>query len=290
MVRRARPVDDTARLPRRGPSSLRLRRGGRDSRTMLHCTNRCGRAGAAVTWFAARDRLTALHDFGGAPSGLRFRRGGRDSRTMLHCSEAVTVGEANPWAAPGQADCRGVRCRSPLRRVSGLQWAALRGRRPTRAKAVGALSQRWRVICRDGATTPSGAVSPDRPGAHPEGSSGGALPPAQGVQAFSGGTEPASTAEAAPSRARIVRRRGGSSSSTACWWSCRWGCSRSPVPPCGGCCTRGAVRTRWQRLVFGVEQLAHLGRSHCCYRLATNRMSSGTRSTRWLGSTTPSTR
>ena len=28
------------------------------------------------------------------------------------------------------------------------------------------------------------------PGAHPEGSSGGALPPAQGVQAFSGGTEP----------------------------------------------------------------------------------------------------
>ena len=33
-----------------------------------------------------------------------------------------------------------------------------------------------------------GAVSP--PGAHPEGSSGGALPPAQGVQAFSGGPEP----------------------------------------------------------------------------------------------------
>ena len=32
-----------------------------------------------------------------------------------------------------------------------------------------------------------GAVSP--PGAHPEGSSGGALPPAQGVQAFSGGAE-----------------------------------------------------------------------------------------------------
>ena len=33
-----------------------------------------------------------------------------------------------------------------------------------------------------------GAVSP--PGAHPEGSSGGALPPAEGVQAFSGGPEP----------------------------------------------------------------------------------------------------
>ncbi len=37
---------------------------------------------------------------------------------------------------------------------------------------------------------PSGAASTGTPGAHPEGSSGGALPPAQGVQAFSGGTEP----------------------------------------------------------------------------------------------------
>jgi cellulose synthase/poly-beta-1,6-N-acetylglucosamine synthase-like glycosyltransferase len=37
---------------------------------------------------------------------------------------------------------------------------------------------------------PPGAVAPGTAGAHPEGSSGGALPPAQGVQAFSGGTEP----------------------------------------------------------------------------------------------------
>jgi hypothetical protein len=27
---------------------------------MLHCTRLCGRAGAAVTWFAAYDRLTTL--------------------------------------------------------------------------------------------------------------------------------------------------------------------------------------------------------------------------------------
>ena len=117
VVRRARPVDNTARLDLdvdntarldpeihrsthdcaeartrlfphlRCPLSLRFRRGGRDSRTMLHCTKRCGRAGAAVTWFAAHDRLTALHDFGGGPLGLRFRRGGRDSRTMLHCTK-----------------------------------------------------------------------------------------------------------------------------------------------------------------------------------------------------------
>ena len=38
----------------------------------------------------------------------------------------------------------------------------------------------------------SGAGSPGAPGAHPEGSSGGALPPAQGVQAFSGDPEPPS--------------------------------------------------------------------------------------------------
>ena len=54
---------------------------------MLHCTKLCGRAGAAVTWFAAHDRLTALHDFGGGPLGLRFRRRGRYSRTLLHCTK-----------------------------------------------------------------------------------------------------------------------------------------------------------------------------------------------------------
>ena len=43
-----------------GSLSLRFRRGGRDSRTMLHCTKRCGRAGAAVRWFAAHVRLTTL--------------------------------------------------------------------------------------------------------------------------------------------------------------------------------------------------------------------------------------
>ena len=69
-----------------GPLSLRLRRGGRDSRTMLHGAKRCGRAGPAVTWFAAHDRLTALPRFGGAPLRHRFRSGGRDSRTKLRCT------------------------------------------------------------------------------------------------------------------------------------------------------------------------------------------------------------
>jgi hypothetical protein len=53
---------------------------------MLHGTKRCGRAGPAVRWFAARDRLTALRDFGGRPLSRRLHHGGRDSTTMLLCT------------------------------------------------------------------------------------------------------------------------------------------------------------------------------------------------------------
>jgi hypothetical protein len=67
---------------------------------MLHGTKRCGRAGPAVAWFAVRDRLTALLDFGRGPLSLRFPRGGRDSRAMLHgtnwCGRA---GPAVTWFA-----------------------------------------------------------------------------------------------------------------------------------------------------------------------------------------------
>ena len=64
---------------------------------MLHCTKRCGRAGPAVTWFAAHDRLTTLHDFGGGavrPSGPP-RRPRQQNVGALH--EAVAVSEANLW-------------------------------------------------------------------------------------------------------------------------------------------------------------------------------------------------
>jgi hypothetical protein len=43
-----------------GPLDPRFRLGGRDSGTMLHCARLYGRAGAAVRWFAAHDRLTTL--------------------------------------------------------------------------------------------------------------------------------------------------------------------------------------------------------------------------------------
>ena len=67
VVRRAHPVDDTARLDLDVDDTARLpsgavkpsvRRGGRVSGTMLHCTNLCGRTG--VRRFAAHDRLTTL--------------------------------------------------------------------------------------------------------------------------------------------------------------------------------------------------------------------------------------
>jgi hypothetical protein len=61
---------------------------------MLYGAKRCGRAGPAVRWYAAHDRLTALRDFGGKPLSLRLRRGDRDSRLMLH--GAKRCGRAGP--------------------------------------------------------------------------------------------------------------------------------------------------------------------------------------------------
>jgi hypothetical protein len=46
-----------------GSLSLWFRCGGRDGGTMLHYTRLCGRAGAAVRWFAAHDGLTTLRDY-----------------------------------------------------------------------------------------------------------------------------------------------------------------------------------------------------------------------------------
>ena len=77
---------------------------------MLHCTKLRGRVGAAVTWFAAHDRLSTLHDFGGAPSGLRVRRRGRYSGTLVHCTKL--------WLSArqifGDSGSSGLVWRSPL--------------------------------------------------------------------------------------------------------------------------------------------------------------------------------
>ena len=65
---------------------------------MVRCAKLCGRAGVAVRWFVACDRLTALRDFGRAPLGLRFRRGGRDRKTMVRCAKFCgRAGMAARW-------------------------------------------------------------------------------------------------------------------------------------------------------------------------------------------------
>lgn len=53
----------------RWPVSLRIRCGGRDSKTMPQPTNRCGRIG--VSWFAAQDRMTTPHDSSHVPTTPR---------------------------------------------------------------------------------------------------------------------------------------------------------------------------------------------------------------------------
>src|SRR5215207_2552526 len=51
----------TPREYRLGPLRFGLRRGGRDSRTMLHCARMCGRAD--MRWFAGHDQLTTLRAY-----------------------------------------------------------------------------------------------------------------------------------------------------------------------------------------------------------------------------------
>ncbi len=184
VVRRARPVDDTARLDLDADSTARL-----DPQTVVVDRPRAlqpsGRPrGPAVTWFAAHDRLTALHDLGGGPLSLRLRRGGRDRRTKLHCTKR-DCWRGKSW---------GLRVkRTAVAFGAVLLFVALVvfSGRPFGADDQPAPQPSVPSASADGssaATEQAARTGP--PGAHPEGSSGGALPPAQGVQAFSGGTEP----------------------------------------------------------------------------------------------------
>jgi cellulose synthase/poly-beta-1,6-N-acetylglucosamine synthase-like glycosyltransferase len=96
--------------------------------------------------------------------------------------QAVTVGEANPWG-------RRVK-RTALAFCAVLLFVALV---VASARPFGGNDQPAQKSSVSGASSAAAAtdqdqraVSPDRPGVNHEGSSGGALPPAQGVQAFSG--------------------------------------------------------------------------------------------------------
>src|SRR6478752_8206940 len=69
---------------------------------LLHCTNRGGRAGPAVTWFAAHELLTTLRDLIRirCPLSLRLHRGDRDRRTLLHCmNRGGRAGAEVTWVA-----------------------------------------------------------------------------------------------------------------------------------------------------------------------------------------------
>ena len=178
VVRRARPVDNTARLePATVPvtPSAQARRLGHES----DAGRARGRGGDVVRRprpvdSAARPRR------GAAKPSAPPRRPGQRRETALH---AVTVGEANLW---------GLRIkRTAVAFGAVLVFVALvvfSGQRfggndqPAPQPSVPSASG-------EGSSAPTGQPQP-APGAHPEGSSGGALPPAQGVQAFSGATEP----------------------------------------------------------------------------------------------------
>lgn len=133
-------------------------------------------------------------------SAARLRRGNvgpsvppRRVRQQNHAAlhEAVTVNEATLW---------GLRVkRTAVTFGAVLLFVALvifsghpfgGDDQPAQPSVPSASGDESSAATENPATGEPGAVSPGTPGLQPEGSSGGALPPAQGVQALPGGTEP----------------------------------------------------------------------------------------------------
>ena len=97
VVRRARPVDSTARLDLDPDNTARLdpetvpvkpsappRRPRQQNDAARHEAVRARGPGGDVVRRARP--VDSLHDFGGGPLSLRLRRGGRHRRTKLHCT------------------------------------------------------------------------------------------------------------------------------------------------------------------------------------------------------------
>jgi cellulose synthase/poly-beta-1,6-N-acetylglucosamine synthase-like glycosyltransferase len=114
------------------------------------------------------------------------RRPGPQNDAALH--EAVTVGEANLWGL--RVKRTAVALGAVLLFVALLVFSG----QPFRGDDQTAAQPSVPSASGDGSSAATEQPAPDResgsPGAHPEGSSGGALPPAQGVQAFSGDAQP----------------------------------------------------------------------------------------------------
>jgi glycosyltransferase XagB len=123
---------------------------------------------------AARLRSAAVK-----PSAPLWRPG-QQNDAALH---AVTIGEANLWGL--RVKRTAVAFGAVLLFVAVVVFSG----RPFGGDDQPAPQPSVPSASSDGSSTAT-EQQPPAPGAHPEGSSGGALPPAQGVQAFSGGTEP----------------------------------------------------------------------------------------------------
>jgi glycosyltransferase XagB len=219
VVRRARPVDNTARLdldvdttarvaahvdttarlasdldataglrPDRKPvkPSVAPPRPRQQNAASLHEAVRVRRRSGDVVRRARPVGDTArLRRRGVAPSGPP-RRPRQQNAGALH--EVVAVSEANLWRL--RVRRTGVAFAAVLLFVALVVFS---GRpfggddQPAPQPSVPSASAEGSAAEQDKGE--SGSVTPV-PGAHPEGSSGGALPPAEGVQAFSGGNEP----------------------------------------------------------------------------------------------------
>ena len=256
---------------------------------MLYTTKRCGRGGLSLDRGGEVVRRPRPVDDTARLRGGAVRPSAPPPRPIqqnvgaLH--EAVAVSEEDLWGRRVKRTAvafAGVLLFVALVVLSGRPFG--NGDQPSPQPSVPSASA-------DGS---SAATEQERksgaPGSHPEGSSGGALPPAQGVQAFSGGTEPRGTADAARAErgysvvvaaAPPQRRAGGPVAGVV------HGRQYDPVVDAARVAQSGRVGSNW---FSASSSWRTYGRSRCCYRLATNRMCSATRSTRWLGSTTPSTR
>jgi cellulose synthase/poly-beta-1,6-N-acetylglucosamine synthase-like glycosyltransferase len=179
--RRARPVDSAAR-PRRGavePSAPPRRPGRQNDAARREAVRARGPGGEVLRHARPVDSAAGLRRDAGKPS-VPLWRPGQQNDTALH---AVTVGEAQVW---------GLRVkRTAVAFGAVLLFVALVvfSGQPFGGDHHSAPQPSVPSASGDGSSAATQQQQP-APGAHPEGSSGGALPPAQGVQAFSGGTEP----------------------------------------------------------------------------------------------------
>jgi glycosyltransferase XagB len=152
-----------------------LRRPGRQNRVVRRQAVRARPLGGEMVRCAR-----PVHSATAIKPSVPLWRPGQQNDAALH---AVTIGEANLWGL--RVKRTAVAFGAVLLFVAVVVFSG----RPFGGDDQPAPQPSVPSASSDGSSTAT-EQQPPAPGAHPEGSSGGALPPAQGVQAFSGGTEP----------------------------------------------------------------------------------------------------